>query len=470
MPASDRQSGAGAGRALQAQRAAVLRRQLHADHHGRLARHARLHEHHRRHLHAPTIFVPIPELDATKGFVADIANFLGQQFWTFIYPEIVAQPGETVNGVTYPHGFNLDVDGKPILSLQKLHFVYDPLAVLFTPNDLTHKYPLQPKQQVLALTNGQIQEGICWRTDHLQDGRTPPHNICAQQNLPDGWYMDRPNIIYSSHNRPGADRRTRRRYQGAVGEQLPLRLRQRLQHRGIGALHVAVQRPDRRQLISTVSSVTNMLVAVLFDYDNNDLGNLDAYDPDAHQQGRGASSTAISARPGTASPARTISTSTTCCPSQVPLLDQMADLFGYEVAFYNTDLSLPRQYWSLTYDGLTAPGLPNYIANVPPAIADPTFSNRTRSLLLNLENPVRPQAIGRDGHFQLGRLGQSASAERRDRLDLPQQEGGPRRRLDRHAIRLGGTSFPLYGLPTKYDFFLFSRDHYYTLDNACVSS
>src|SRR5690606_33092045 len=35
----------------------------------------------------PTIFIPIPELDATKGFVADITNFLGQQFWTFVYPE-----------------------------------------------------------------------------------------------------------------------------------------------------------------------------------------------------------------------------------------------------------------------------------------------------------------------------------------------------------------------------------------------
>ena len=133
---------------------------------------------------APTIFVPIPELDATKGFVADIANFLSQQFWTFIYAEVVAQPGETVNGVAYPQGFNLDGEGKPILSLQKLHFVYDPLAVLFTPNDLTHKYSLKPKQQVLALTNGQIQEGICWRTDHLQAGRTAPHNISAQQKCP----------------------------------------------------------------------------------------------------------------------------------------------------------------------------------------------------------------------------------------------------------------------------------------------
>ena len=80
------------------------------------------------------------------------------------------------------------MEGKPILSLQKLHFVCDPIAVLFTPNDLTHKYPLQPKQQVLALTNGQIQEGICWRTDHLQDGRTAPSNICAQQELA-GWLV-----------------------------------------------------------------------------------------------------------------------------------------------------------------------------------------------------------------------------------------------------------------------------------------
>ena len=79
----------------------------------------------------------------------------------------MAQLGETVNGKTYSDGYNLDVEGKPILSLQKLHYVYDPLVVLFTPNDLTHKYPLLPKQQILALTNGQIQEGICWRTANV---------------------------------------------------------------------------------------------------------------------------------------------------------------------------------------------------------------------------------------------------------------------------------------------------------------
>ncbi len=170
-----------------------------------------------------------PNLIPRKGFVADIANFLSQQFWTLIYPEVVAQPGETVNGINYAQGFNLDVEGKPILSLQKLHFVYDPLAVLFTPNDLTHKYSLQPKQQVLALTNGQIQEGICWRTDHLQAGRTAPQNISAQQEVPDGRYMDRPNIIYSSHNR-AVQVSSGTTDQGAFDQQLCLPFRGGLQH------------------------------------------------------------------------------------------------------------------------------------------------------------------------------------------------------------------------------------------------
>ncbi len=413
---------------------------------------------------APTIFVPIPELDASKGFVADIANFLSQQFWTFIYGEVVAQPGETVNGVLYPQGFNLDGDGKPILSLQKLHFVYDPLAVLFTPNDLSHKYPLNPKQQVLALTNGQIQEGICWRTDHLQDGRTAPHNICAQQKLPGGWYMDRPNIIYSSHNRPvktapfgimtkGLSVHSIVSISGGVYNIEESGLSTSLSNDQTGG-----------QLISTVSSVSNMLVSVLFDYDNNDNANLLLYDPALTNKGVVFINGYLGATGYTFSSPDHFDVNDVL-PSQVPLLDQVADLFGYEVAFYNTDLSLPRQYWSLTYDGLTAPGLPNYIANVPPAIVDPTFSNRTRSLLLNLENQVRPQAIGVmdtfssvvsvNLHLRNGVTGSVFVNKKADR-DVASIGTNP----------LGGTSFPLYGLPTKYDFFLFSRDHYYTLDNA----
>ena len=67
---------------------------------------------------------------------------------------------------------------------------------------------------------------------------------------------------------------------------------------------------------------------------------------------------------------------------------------GFDLAFFNTDVSLPRQFWSLTYDTFTARGLPNFITNVPPPLVDPTFTNRTRSLILNLQNPLRPEQLG----------------------------------------------------------------------------
>jgi hypothetical protein len=53
----------------------------------------------------------------------------------------------------------------------------------------------------MALTNDQIREGICWRTANPLPGQRPPQNICAQQILPEGEGMDRPNIIYSAQNR-----------------------------------------------------------------------------------------------------------------------------------------------------------------------------------------------------------------------------------------------------------------------------
>jgi hypothetical protein len=48
----------------------------------------------------------------------------------------------------------------------------------------------------------------------------------------------------------------------------------------------------------------------------------------------------------------------------------------------------------MAYDTFTAPGVPNYIPNVPPAPVDPNFTNRTRSLILSLQNPVRPTQLG----------------------------------------------------------------------------
>lgn len=417
--------------------------------------------------YAPTIFIPIAELDSAKGFIADLSNFLGQEIWTFIYPEITAQAGETVNGVPYPNGYNLDVQGKPILSLQKLQFVYDSLAVMFTTNDLTHKYPLQAKQQILALTNGQVQEGICWRSANVEPGRLAPHNICAQQILPSGPGMDRPNIIYSPQNRPVITS-IAQNYMGMSVNSI-VSLSGAVYNIEESALSAAVANDSSGAgFISSVSSIANMVIGVLFDYDNNDQGTLSPYDSATSTKGLiflngylGASGYAFS------SPDHFDVNDV--LPEQVPLLEQITGIMGtdWDVSFYNIDMGLPNQYWSLVYDTFTAVGLPNYIPNVPPSAADPTFINRTRSLILSLQNPVRPTELGlidtyesvvsANLHLQNGVTGAIFLSKKADR-DIASIGTNPQ--------FPSPLSTQLYGLSTKYDFFLFSRNHYWTLKGA----
>ena len=410
--------------------------------------------------YAPTIFIPIPELDATKGFVANLSNFLGQQIWTLIYPEIVAQEGETVNGVAYPNGLNLDAEGKPTLSLQKLQFVYDPMVVLFTPNDLAHKYPLLPKQQVLALTNDQIREGICWRSANVQPGRRPPSNICAQQILPDGDGMDRPNIVYSPHNRPVKT--------PADPAYMGMSVSSFVSVAGcVYAIEEAALKNDQTAtgFISQVSSTTNLLLGVLFDYDNNDLGTLKRNDRRNTTKGivflngyLGATGYAFS------SPDHFDVNDV--LPANLPRLEQVTGAMGvfWDIAFYNLDISLPEQFWSLAYDSFTAPGLPNFIADVPPSEVDPAFTNRTRSLILSLQNPLHPTDLGlldtyssvvsANVHLVNGVTGSVFLSKKADR-DIANIGTNPPANADQ-----------LFGLETKYDFFVFSRDHYWTLKNA----
>ena len=413
--------------------------------------------------YAPTIFIPIRELDSAKGFVADLSNFLGQQLWTFIYPEVVAQPGTSVNGVAYPNGLNVDVEGKPVLSLQKLHFVYDSIAVLFSPNDLTHKYQVLPKQQILALTNGQIREGICWRSANVQPQRWPPSNICAQQILPNGPGMDRPNIVYSAQNRPVATSAG----PGYLGMSVN-------SIRGVSGVVYNVEESalsgdqTGSSFISAVSSVSNMLIGVLFDYDNNDLGTLIPYDPYGSTEGVVFINGYLSAA-GYAFSSPDHFDVDDVLPSQVPLLEQIAAILGQDFAFFNVDPSLPQQYWSFAYDSLTAAGLPNFIANVAPSIADPTFSNRTRSLILSLQNPVHPTEIGLiDTYSSVVSAGLHLANGVTGSIFLS-------KKADRDVASIGSTptgpnaaplyAFSLPGAP-KYDFFLFSRDHYWTLKGA----
>jgi hypothetical protein len=418
--------------------------------------------------YAPTIFIPIPELDASKGIVANLSNFLGEQMWTFVYAEIIAQAGQTVNGVAYRKGFNLDGEGKPVLSVQKLHFVYDPLATLFTPNDLTHKYPLQPKQRILALTNDQIREGICWRSANPLPGQLPPHNICAQQILPTGAGMDRPNIIYSAQNRPVITSSTSSYLGMSVNSILGISgAVYNIEESGFGGDQTTTS------FVSSVSSDTNLLISVLFDYDNNDLGNMTTYDPHTSTRGLVFLNGYLGANGYMFSSPDHFDVDD-ILPSYVPQLEHVTDIMGqgWDFGFYNVDLSLPRQFWSLTYDTFTAVSIPNFIPNVPPSLVDPTFTNRTRSLILNLQNNVRPNAIGlmdtyssvvsANLHLQNGVTGSIFLSKKADRdvASIGTNPAGPS-----PNVPAPNTS-PLYGLPTKYDFFIFSRDHYWTLNGA----
>jgi len=409
----------------------------------------------------PTIYIPIPELDATTGFVADISAFVGQQFWTFIYPEIVATAGTTSSGVTWPHDVNIDVEGKPVLSLQKLHFVYDPLIVLFTPNDLAHKYALQPKQQVLALTNGQIQESICWRSANVQPQRLPPTNICAQQILPSGTGMDRPNIVYSAHNRPVMT--------SVSNAYMGMSVNSFLSVSGVvyNIEESALQNDQMgTSFVSQVSSTTNMVLGVLFDYDNDDFGRFGTFVGSDTTKGVVFLNGYLSAAGYSFSSPDHFDVNDVL-PSQVPLLEQIADTMGSDVAFFNTDVSLPRQFWSMTYDTFTPPGVPGFIPNVPPSIVDPTFTNRTRSLILSMQNPVHPRQLGMmdtyssvvsaNLHLQNGVTGAVFLSKKADR-DVASIGTNP----------VGPNTIPLFGLPAKYDFFIFSRDHYWTLKGAFV--
>ncbi|HLZ07969.1 MAG TPA: hypothetical protein VKT80_05225, partial [Chloroflexota bacterium] len=206
------------------------------------------------------------------------------------------------------------------------------------------------------------------------------------------------------------------------------------------------------------------LVAMLFDYDNNELGTLNSYDSTLSNKGvvfingyLGASGYAFS------SPDHLDVNDV--LPSQVPMLDQVAALMGQDVAFYNTDASLPRQFWTPVYDTFTAAGLPNFIPNVPPAPADPVFSNRVRSILLNLQNPLRPTDLG---------LIDTYASVVSTNIHLDNGITGAiflNKKADRDVASIGTNpatgSYPLYGLgPANYDFFIFSRDHYFTLSGA----
>ena len=152
-------------------------------------------------------------------------------------------------------------------------------------------------------------------------------------------------------------------------------------------------------------------------------------------------------------------------PSQVPLLEQIAGVMGRaSTSPSTTPTSACRaSTGALSTTPSPRPGLPNYIPNVPPSLVDPTFTNRTRSLILSVQNPVRPTELG---------LMDTYSSVVSANLHLQNGVTGSvflSKKADRDVASIGSNptgSATLFGLPTKYDFFIFSRDHYSTLKGA----
>ena len=222
--------------------------------------------------------------------------------------------------------------------------------------------------------------------------------------------------------------------------------------------------------ISQVAAASNLLIGVLFDYDNDGLGTLSPYDEAKSTKGVVFINGYLSSAGYTFSSPDHFDVNDVL-PSQVPLLDEIAEVLGNDVAFYDIDASLPAQFWSFSYDYFTAPGLPNYIADAPPAPVDPTFANRTRSLLLSLQNPVRPTQLGlmdtyssvvsANLHLENGITGAIFVSKKADR-DIASIGNNP----PPPKPPTPGSAFPLFGLvgqTGKYDFYVFSRDHYATL-------
>ena len=259
--------------------------------------------------------------------------------------------------------------------------------------------------------------------------------------------MDRPNIIYSPQNRPVTTPPVTG-YMGMSVNSIRSHLRRGLQHRGVGAvggdqtgyqLHLrrvlGHQHADRRAVRLRQQRPRHA----------------DAVRPGHDRPRASSSSTATSAPRATHSPAPTTSTSTTCCPRRCRCWSRSP------ASWADWDIALLQRRHRACRGSSGASPTTRFTAAGPAQLHPQRPARAGRSHLhqphpLAGPEPAEPRAPAADrsdGHLQLRRLGQPASAERRHRLDLPQQEGRPRRRLDRQQPDRPDRRFPLYGLPDQ---------------------
>src|SRR5438105_7448962 len=135
--------------------------------------------------------------------------------------------------------------------------------------------------------------------------------------------MDRANIVYSSHNRPVATPMI----DGYLGMSV----------NGFKSVSGVVYNIEESALandqtgagfVSSVSSTTNMVLGVLFDYDNNDIGTLVPYDPSESTKGMLLLNGYLGATGYVFSSPDHFDVNDVL-PSQVPLLEQIAGTMGF---------------------------------------------------------------------------------------------------------------------------------------------
>ena len=183
-------------------------------------------------------------------------------------------------------------------------------------------------------------------------------------------------------------------------QQLPLGLRRGLQHRGIWR---SPNDQTGSSFISAVSSIANMLVGVLFDYDNDDLGTLSPTIRTASTKGLVFINGYLGAA-GYASPARIISTSTMSCPRRCRCSSRSPD----DLRRWTSRSTIPTPACRASTGASPTTVSRRRVAELHPE--RPALRRRSR---LHQPDPLadpqlaKPGASDRawpDGHLQLGRV------------------------------------------------------------------
>jgi hypothetical protein len=247
---------------------------------------------------SPTIRVPISQIDPSKGLVVNISKFGEELLWTFIVPLTPIGEG-----------------AERTLRVSKLHYIYDETSTIYSSDDFEHKYPgLHHTTSILNLNTASINDGITFANSpgnvkHDADGNTlPSDQLRPQQHVGDIVSID--GTVYSMEE----------------------------------SAATYSTNYETANTASTVSSVSNMLVSVLFSY-------TDTIEPGSRDNFRGLvflngylDSSGFLFTNGSNFDVNDIT------ESHLPMLEHNARLNHEDISTSNVDIRLPKDFWLLRYD------------------------------------------------------------------------------------------------------------------------